>query len=430
MPYKVRTRYILVFISIGIPLAIIVYLGIFRHTGQQLLNQRLSELHQQGYPTTLEDLDVTLDIPPGANNAGPLYIDAISRFTPCTINLSQFEQKLPILAHPLPPSDQKLIQEILADYNDILTLLHQAAPMEYSTYPIDLDSGLYSNQPPLVPVQQLILLLSLEAYKSAEQENPTAAYESIKAAINLIQFFDTPVIIHHMLMNLGQTHVVHNLQRVLNRTSLSEHQLTTLSESLHDWLPSNGLAQPLAADRCRMIALVSQQCSKRDAIHANSWDEFIIYLRSNLGFLSRDIIQYIDLSQKKIDIAHLPAHQQLEAAQTYAESVNELRNPFLELIVSRSSSFFKSNLKALSQVHLAYTAIAIERYKRAFGNHPNTLEDLVPLYITTVSLDPFTGNPMQYESSEQGYRLFYLDTNSSSDIERESQDLTFTVYRQ
>ena len=421
MPDSIKRKKFLALLSTCILVLVFVSMSLFCHSGKQQLNQRLQELRDQGYPTKLSDLEDIPTTPYDTNNASLLYVDALTHFTSGSIDLAQLERNLPMAAQALDDPNQKLIQETLTDHEDILVLLHQAAKMEHCYHPIDYTTGEFSPRIPLLSTTKLIRLLSLETFNYSEQNNPTAAYESIEAGIELTNFFDNPInLIYYMLRNLGQNHIIRSLQRVFNRVPLSEQQLEHLSVTLEDWLITNGLAQAFAAERCQMLHGM-QQAPKHSKI---------MYLWSGLGLLDRDKLHYIDLMQVEIDITHLPYHQQLAAAQQHSESFKKFHSPFLRGFNHRQlNNFLKHHLNTIAQIHLAHTAIAIERYKLAVGIQPDTLEDLIPQYITTIPQDPITGVSLRYQSSEKGYRLFYPDTNSTSSIKRDSQDLSFAVSR-
>lgn len=418
MHSSTKRKKILTLIITGMLVLVFVTVGLFSHAGKQQLKQRLQTLRDQGYPTKLSDLEDVSTTAYDTNNAAPLYIDALTHFSSDSSDLAQFEMDLPIPHQALDESRQKQIQDILSDNQDILAILHNAAQMENCDHPIDPAMGDYSPSVPLLSGTDLIRLLSLEIFNHSEQNNPTTTFKSIEAAIGFIRFFNKPFLIHYMIMNIGQTHITRSLHRVLNRVSLTEPQLEHLSVALESWLTSDALAQTLAAVRCRMLYEM-QQASR----HSKA-----IYLWSGLGFLARDMVQYIDLMQAEIDITHLPTHQQLEASERCSGSLKKFQSPFLKPIVPKFHGFFKKHLNVLAQTRLAHTAIAIERYQLATGNQPETLEQLIPLYIISLPQDPFTGSPMQYQSSQEGYCLSYDDANSLTS--RKPKELIFTVHRE
>ena len=60
-----------------------------------------------------------------------------------------------------------------------------------------------------------------------------------------------------------------------------------------------------------------------------------------------------------------------------------------------------------SQVDLARTACALERFRLAHGNYPERLAELVPTYLDKVPLDIVNGEPLHYRRTDNGKFVLY-----------------------
>ena len=406
MSDRINGRHIVASLTLCTLLAALCGVGIFRRTGKQLLDQRLADLRDQGYPTTLDDLEALHDIPEDADNAAPLYLQAIAQYTGSTFDLPLFDKQLPLKAQTLHASDELLIQEILTDHKDVLTLLHEATGIAHCDYPPDPDSGVSVISDHFPDFQELVLLLSVQAHWFADHNEPTAAYDSIRASMALTQSLDAPLLINHLVMNLRKTDTLRGMQRVLNRISFTEPQLVSLSRSVQTWIKSNGLAQPMAAERCFTLIPWQQEIS----------GSFVLSLRSWLGLLPRDIVKYIDLTQKGIDIAHLPSHLQLGEAQALAKARQNQSNSLLKRVAPQVSGFFQRDLITVTHARLAVTALVIEHYKLAHGTFPTTLDVLPPQYIASIPLNPFDGSPLKYEKQPHGFTVSCIGPDQTDEI--------------
>jgi hypothetical protein len=65
-------------------------------------------------------------------------------------------------------------------------------------------------------------------------------------------------------------------------------------------------------------------------------------------------------------------------------------------------------------------AFALERFRKAQGRFPDSLEQLKPGYLTSLALDPFSGEPYHYHLSGRGYVLYSVGQNG-----RDDRGLTF-----
>jgi hypothetical protein len=86
MPCRIKHPVVLISLILC-TLAALCGIGVFRHTGKLQLDQRLNDLRDQGYPTTLDDLAALHRIPEGADNAAPLYLQAIAMYFGSTLDL-------------------------------------------------------------------------------------------------------------------------------------------------------------------------------------------------------------------------------------------------------------------------------------------------------------------------------------------------------
>lgn len=58
---------------------------------------------------------------------------------------------------------------------------------------------------------------------------------------------------------------------------------------------------------------------------------------------------------------------------------------------------------------------ALEAYKTEKGEYPERLDALKPEYVSTITLDPFSGNPFVYSRTEGGYQLYSVGPNVKDD---------------
>jgi hypothetical protein len=58
-------------------------------------------------------------------------------------------------------------------------------------------------------------------------------------------------------------------------------------------------------------------------------------------------------------------------------------------------------------IHLARTACALEQFRRARGNYPNSLAELSPQYLDPLPVDIVNGRLLKYRRDDQGRYLIY-----------------------
>ena len=85
------------------------------------------------------------------------------------------------------------------------------------------------------------------------------------------------------------------------------------------------------------------------------------------------------------------------------------------LIVPATGAVFDAAARNIATDRAADAGIACELYRREQGKLPTTLNELVPQYLPSIPIDPFTGQPMIYKVDENGFKIYSLGKNKTDD---------------
>jgi len=115
------------------------------------------------------------------------------------------------------------------------------------------------------------------------------------------------------------------------------------------------------------------------------------------------------------------------------------RISFLTTIEPPINHFLLLEADTVAQVRVTRTALAIERWRLAHnGNVPNSLAELVPDFLPSVTIDPFDGQQLRYKKLARGYVIYSIGRDFTDDggkekpadaKESDHYDITFTVER-
>jgi hypothetical protein len=110
------------------------------------------------------------------------------------------------------------------------------------------------------------------------------------------------------------------------------------------------------------------------------------------------------------------AKQLVSPAKTHqlnAEAMQDINHKWgpYKIFAHRLMPAFETTVKKFahgqSSVSLARTAIALERFRLAQGNYPDSLDALAPQYIATVPHDLIGGGPLKYRRTADGDFILY-----------------------
>jgi hypothetical protein len=82
----------------------------------------------------------------------------------------------------------------------------------------------------------------------------------------------------------------------------------------------------------------------------------------------------------------------------------------------RLEAFVSGGLRPMITNRAIRIAVAVERYRREHGEMlPETLQSLVPAYLPSVPIDPYTGQPMRFVKEQAGYVAYSVGSNRRDD---------------
>lgn len=243
------------------------------------------------------------------------------------------------------------------------------------------------------------------------------------------------------------------LRDLLNQGLLSEPMANQFAKV---WAPTDGRV-PITRhidtwERCMALDALMQIASGRSSLNAILSGEDEQLLIDQLFVASRfDVNNALNLIQTAYDelvgamqITNFKkSHERtealgrkLESESSWAESKlfittrgeqklnNQLQNPehtlaltrfFLGVIMPGLSAAHRTDLRVTANYRNCHVAIAVERYLSDRGQLPDSLEQLVPTYLTAIPLDPFDLKPLKYRRIANGYSVYSLGDNLRDD---------------
>jgi hypothetical protein len=96
-----------------------------------------------------------------------------------------------------------------------------------------------------------------------------------------------------------------------------------------------------------------------------------------------------------VEAAKLPPEHVLSAIEKADQDYLPVKNSLVKLLSSANSKVAAADLRAKAILRTAFAALACERFRLARCRWPARLDELVPVYLTEVPLDPFDGKPLR-----------------------------------
>ena len=423
-----------------------------------LLKNEKAALRKKGYPVTLKELDESYTRVPRDENAALVYQEAFkARVQPA----KEAEALLPIVGEAEePPIGEGLSGEALAaarqhlsDNQRTLKLLHEAAGMDRSRYPVDFTQGLATPMVHGSKLRHAARLLRLEAVVHATDGESGQAAQSI---IDILQsagsLKNEPSLISQFVRMACQFEAIESFRQTAALTRMSRGELKRLAKAFKRAQDGAGRSMKRG-----MVASVTTILSIDDkdlrgfvgsgglrsttAGHLEgAWHitSFLLYELSGLADMDRmEIAGYVERVGGIFDrppSGRLAAARSIEknlrpsGTSAIGSSLHVLRG----LALPAMSQTVEAHLQSLARLRSARGATAVERFRLDHGRLPKDLSELTSDYLDSVPTDPFDVKPLRYRATEKGYVIYSVgedgkDDGGKSGDRHVQPDVTFTV---
>lgn len=418
-------------ILLGLLLILFAWFAFFRISVHLKVNKRIEALRAEGYPMSLEELDQAYALPVGSDNAADYYMTAFSRYVEWDSDAREGlpwvgTGKLPGRTAPLDPAIRQKAEQFLADNAKTLPLLHEAVDVVPCCYPVDFAHEAIDGTSWLKKARTSAFLLSLEMLVALEHDDPNQALSTIQAELALSRSMNTPLLIHHLVGLAIRGLAYGNIERIVNRTVLTDEQLETLSRWVEQSRGAENAQQAFIGERCFGLDAF-RGSAKHLAGSLNSSSKIaalILIPRKILGFHDRDMLGYVNVMQDYIEAAALPPREQLVRSEAIDQLINGPRRLGLltQMLMPALSRVSVLYVRSVAHRYVVRTALAVERYRQAEGRRPHALADLVPAYLEVVPQDPFDGQDLRYRLLEKGYVVYSIGDDRHDDEGADKDD--------
>jgi hypothetical protein len=410
-------------------LLLIVVMGIayYRINLNKTLSSRLEALQAAGYPTTFDELNQWYSIPIDVENAADYVIDAGFYY-----NEPDNKEILPVIGKAALPArtesmseeTKKIISKFLDSNQRCLESLHKTAGLKYGRYPSDFRLGNATNLPYLSEMRKYAQLLQLEAVLASENDKPDTAFDSIKSIFGVAASRGNEPIMVSQLVRISCVSLgISCIEYSLNRIDFSDEQFVEFGRLLAKIEDSNGMLSAVLGERIMAMDMLMHPNAMYFNLSApnnpRSLFSFlpIFFLYKAVGLSESDSILLLDYTDDVIKALKLPLYQRQEAVKALDIKIDEIpkKHVLFRQFVPSFGHTITLDLKVITQLEAARTALAVQRYRLKHNKLPDSLNALVPDYLDSVPLDPFDGKELKYKKLDKGFVIYSIGEDQIDD---------------
>ena len=273
----------------------------------------------------------------------------------------------------------------------------------------------------LSKVRGVARILKLDACVLAKKGESGEAMENIRSILRLRRFIDEEPDCISKLVATGVDVIAYDaLCDIINFGSPAATDLKQLMKILENREEKNRFTKALlgeTASTLRFYEMSMREIEEYGAIKEEKDEVWLLKIGPALKSVATWFVWNKDLDKhyylKIMRLAREVSRNDLPEAfdDPKLKKAEKLvwEKPVMALLAQLAGSslrFLESQGGADTRLRLARTACALELYRIEKGIYPDTLEELVPGYLSNVQIDPFDGKPIRYVRRGVGYMLY------------------------
>jgi hypothetical protein len=191
------------------------------------------------------------------------------------------------------------------------------------------------------------------------------------------------------------------LEWLINKIQLDDKTLKKLAENLKSVERSKSMPKALVGDVCFFTS------AYQPSLRVPYVFRFVYTLRGagiEEKIFVRESAKYVEEAWKKSVIDSLAADKKIMEEVRALPFYFRLSKEAIPQIVS----LFTYNAERVALIRLARTVVAIELYRLKYKKHPKKLSALVPEFMESVPIDPFSGKAMRYLDFGDKYIVYSI----------------------
>ncbi|MGA2686014.1 MAG: hypothetical protein ABSF51_13275 [Verrucomicrobiota bacterium] len=341
--------------------------------------------------------------------------------------LTTMTNEFPISAQPQSPAQD--ILQALSRYDSTIEELRQAARLPYARFPLS-----YDHQPPamillphLAGLKRSSQVLQLRAIAGLQNGQSDQALADVKLMLRLGNSIHTePFLISHLVSIAIMNITLQPVWEGLAQRQWSDAQLAELDSELakRDFLSDYRVAMRGELMLCEIgdveyIRHFPEQMPELTEYSGGDTSSRILarilwqsipdgWFYQNELRCARQVLE-VYLPSADVD-RHLVRPEAVQHADDDVVASTEHPTPFNimeRLFLPALGRAVTKSAQGQESVDLARVAIALERYRLAHGEYPESLEALVPRFMKQIPHDIINGQPLHYRRTSDGQFVLY-----------------------
>lgn len=403
-------------------LFVVGLLSLWSYGQAQRVDELVAEIRAKREPVTGEELAPYFALPPEVDDVTQLWLEGIQaidnaehrasgRELPYVGVKGEEEKSVPKMGEPW--ADLPACESYLDANQAALDKFHEAARRGgYARFPVDYSQGRAVALPAVSGVREAAMLLRLEFEVRAHQHDPRGAAESMRALLVLSRSLEKdPTLISLSVKIALDGLATRALADKLCLVRFSDEELLEFQQIVRANSPETCLKTAFIGERALGYSMLlrpelmgTERPSPLPPFHADK-ATYLTYMNGVVNASGGDLEDlYPAIRDMEQGIAG--------AAKSWA---SRWTAGYSCTLMSPVGMVWEATARELASLRSIDAAIGVELYRREKGRLPDSLSELAPKYLAAPPVDPYTGDPMIYTQSVDGFAIYGLGKNKKDD---------------
>lgn len=424
-PPSVPTIHSVIAVAVGLALAGTIF-TVHKVVLSARVNKAYAEIREKGFPLTLEDLEESYAIPVGDNGADFVIEGIKNSWYPnerlTLVNGFSLNTKFFPGDH-LPPALFRQLERVVENNDTLYSYLLRASQADESRYRMVRFQGIENDRPMhTLRLRYAVMFMLLKSTYQLHDGQPDHAARSVVTAFGVAQTLaNEPSLLAQRGRIDTLNEVVRGLEWVMQHPLTDTALLRELIDVMEEAARSEPITRAYAGVRCvgpwfRELPTKNQWRYLRSPTSTNrrayGFDVGRIPFKERmygpLGLLDMDLLYFLDIMQKLIDLTRAPSEGRIAKFIDVLDEIGETpkRHIGSANYLPRIPHAIVQHIGLQTQIRVAQVALSIELYRTEFEGLPDDLRVLQDAYPHVRTDDPLSGAPLFFHRLDEGYVVY------------------------
>ncbi len=346
------------------------------------------------------------------------------------------------------------------DFVRMYELLKKAVNMPHCRFDLKYEDGPAMSLPHLAKMRANAKIIALRTILLAEENRYYEALESGMAGLLLGNTLENePILISQMLKIACDSFAMRGLAGVISdipSDGILVEKYYRLMKEAESKKGKSGLRKALKGetalhgDMFRRILNRKLRYDKSFRQYYFNYDKDDLYSRMFWGFylsyfgrplVRKDATFYLNQMTKAMELDLTPYYQVKDRitkiVKEMEKELGKWGHPLSSMMLPALGTFYARQAEITAKSDGLGIALALKIYKSKNGEYPDSLNDIIPEYISELPKDPFTGQNYIYRKEGEGFLVYSVGRDERDDNglyderswQRKHDDLTWRCLR-